>query len=534
MNEYNPGYDDGASAVEPAFSVSHLVATLKAYRAVIVVSLISVAIGYLLIASAVYLFSPSERTTSQTFRLQFEGAAQGLYPNGLRFSPTDIIATPILLSVFQENHIERFMTFNDFSKGVFVLEANPDFEKLGREYAARLADTKLSTVDRQRLEAEFELKRQSIPNNEYSLNFTQVAGTKLIPDLVVRRLLITIFNKWASYVVKERHALDFNIALMAPESIENMSGEPDDLIIRIQILRSKILRAIGFVDQILKQPGAGMAKTADGSSADDVRADLSDILRYRIDPVMSNIRSSGLVSDVPAMLRFLESQLAHDERELKSLQSYADATRAAIATLDNRVTDPERVSTPVLNPQPEKITRPLQNETLMPQLGDNFLDRLVDLTNKAQNGAVRQKLVADYRRYLTNVVPAQQAVAYDTQVISDVRSGTNGTSGAKDRLAVTAEINGVKTDARKLLEKANELYRAISRMLVPTSELATVTSPPVTRTIHGVDFKRLALFGILVMLLALPLTILGCLLHNRVIEEERQEESLEGSPALPV
>jgi hypothetical protein len=168
----------------------------------------------------------------------------------------------------------------------------------------------------------------------------------------------------------------------------------------------------------------------------------------------------------------------------------------------------------------------------MPQLGDNFLDRLVDLTTKAQNGAVRQRLVNDYRHALTEVVPAQQAVGYDTQVLTDIRTGTSGTSKQSDRAAVAAEIAGVRSDTRSLIVKANELYRAASRMLVPTTELVAFTSPPVTRTIHGIDLKRLALFGVLTLLVALPFTVLACLLHHRMIQEKRQEELLEDSTAL--
>ena len=76
---------------ERPMSVSHLVHTLRAYTPVIVISLLSVAVGYAVCAILLYLLSPAQRTTVQPFRLEFRGANEGTLPNGVRFSATEII-----------------------------------------------------------------------------------------------------------------------------------------------------------------------------------------------------------------------------------------------------------------------------------------------------------------------------------------------------------------------------------------------------------------------------------------------------------
>jgi hypothetical protein len=72
----------------------------------------------------------------------------------------------------------------------------------------------------------------------------------------------------------------------------------------------------------------------------------------------------------------------------------------------------------------------------------------------------------------------------------------------------------------------NEVYREISRNVYSQSQLLTVTAPPTTRIVRAIDLKRLALWGVLVVLLVLPIAVIGALLHNRFREEEVEEEHL--------
>jgi hypothetical protein len=51
-----------------------------------------------------------------------------------------------------------------------------------------------------------------------------------------------------------------------------------------------------------------------------------------------------------------------------------------------------------------------------------------------------------------------------------------------------------------------------------------MTQPPITRVERSQNIVKLALYGVLFLLLSLPVIVVLCLLHNRV----RQEEASEG------
>jgi hypothetical protein len=84
---------------------------------------------------------------------------------------------------------------------------------------------------------------------------------------------------------------------------------------------------------------------------------------------------------------------------------------------------------------------------------------------------------------------------------------------------------------RQLILKMNEIYQVVSRNTNPSTQIYAVTDTPVSHTETTFSPSRLLLYGLLVLLIAFPITVVACLLHNRVREEEAEEAYEEG--ALP-
>ncbi|MBE3112431.1 MAG: hypothetical protein IMZ46_18310 [Acidobacteria bacterium] len=124
--------------------------TLWRYRKVIGIAFL-VVFGLFATASlASYLRFPAEQVATLEFRLLFEGADKGQYPNGTKFNPTEIASAPVLNEVFKANDLQRFGRYDAFKETLFILQSNPELDLLSYEYQAKLADTKLTPVDRAR------------------------------------------------------------------------------------------------------------------------------------------------------------------------------------------------------------------------------------------------------------------------------------------------------------------------------------------------------------------------------------------------
>ena len=521
---------------EPPISVSHFARVLRSYSGVILLSLIGVVLAYLIVAVFLYLRSPSEQITSQTFRLDFEGAGQGEYPNKTKFNIADIISGPIVTRVWQENHLGNYVPFGDFSRAVFVLETNRQFELLAAEYQTRLADPKLTPIDRDRLQKEFELKAESITKNEYSINLDRRAGGRTIPEPLARKVLLDVLNDWADFAVNQQHVIAYQVSVLSPAILNVSAVEQADPVAGIEVLRSKATRIMRNIELIETLPGSSLARTPeDHLSLEEVRLRLDEIMRFRLEPLLSIVlQSSDLITDRATTMRFLESQLAYDQRQLDWAQRYADSIRDSIAVYEQ----PAAKETPASQPANKTAEPNKGGEAVMPQLSDTFLDRLVDMTGRAADAHYRQSVVDIYRKASSETIPLKEAVAYDLQVLNEFQKPAGG-SKTLNSTQVRAQIDQTRAEVGQLIGKMNELFQIVSRNMTPSTQLFTITGPATTRTFRSVSAARLASWGVLAVLVALPIAIIFSLLHNRIREEEaaedliRQERKLATSETLP-
>ncbi len=518
--------------VEPPIALSHLVHTLRAYSGVIVLAMACVAVAYALAATMLYISSPSQRVTAQPFRLEFRGASDGVLPNGVRFSPTEIVSTPILLRVYNADNLDRFVKFDDFSKAAFVVESNQEYEMLAAEYQARLSDPKLGPIDRERIQKEFEFKRESIKKSDYAIAYAPTSRAAMLPESVVRKVLIDILGAWANVAINEQHALDYRVPVLSPAILNASDLAGKDPVIAIEILRSKIYRVIENVEQLEDLPAGSLVRTADHLTLDEIRIRLEDIVRFRLEPLVGVARASGLVPNPAYTVHFLENQLAYDQRRLQAEQTRVNAARDALLmyTSDEARVGPSAATDTAAaahgtqqQPRARGGLRLGEGETVVPQLSDSFLDRLIGLSRQATDSQYRLKLIEDYQRSVSATIPLEQAVSYEAQVLEQMKNGAGAAPVRADEKTVTTEIQQSSDEVRQLIGKIDEIYVNLSRNLNPSTQLFSTAGPPVSRIERTRTLTRLLLYGILALLIALPVIIVLCLLHNRVREEEASQ-----------
>lgn len=516
MNHVEVAHKD-SHEVAP-ISLSRLARTLNAYRGPIVLTLAAILFLYIVITGFIIFTAPARRVTSQSFQLEFEGAETGHYPNGTDFSASEIVSVPILDRVYKSNNLKEFLPFTVFAQSVYVVEANQALEALTREYQARLSDPKLNPVDRERIVREFESKKNSISKNQYSVNFSTAKREHQLPGALAKKVLGDVLGEWANYATREQRMLQYQVAVLSPHTFDPRPNANLNYIARLQVLRSNIYRVIANIEQIEHLPGGKLAQTrGDRITLNDLRVRLEDLIRFRLEPLVPAIRSSGLI-DVNAAIRFVETQLGHDERMLAVMRTRADVIRQALHAYANRAAPADTANGTAGSVQE---TRPA--EGISPTLTEGFLERLVTITSAATDMAYRQRLVDDYRTASTLVIPAEAAVAYDREVITQLRAAPATQSGVTAE-NVEQQLADMQAQVQDAVQKVNELYATISRNLEPDTHLFTTTGVPTTRTDRAIDFFRLIGLGALILLLSIPVVIAGVLIHNRMRQEDAAEQ----------
>lgn len=514
-------HDDTGS--EP-ISLSHLAHVFRRYAGVIFLSLGAVMMAWAIITAGMFLLAAPQRTTSLSFRLEFKGAERGEYPNGLKFSVSDITASPVLRDVFDSNDLSRFTKFDHFSRSLYVLEANRELELLSREYQARLADPKLTPLDRERIEREFQSKRASISKSDYALQYASTKAVENIPQSLVPKILNDTLKTWARRAAVEKRVLDYHVPALTANILSDVRVENGQYLIPLLLLRRRVDDLIKNVDKMFEIPGAELVRTKkEQKSLEEIRLALDELIRFRLEPLIARARAGGLLGSSREALSVLRAQLSYDERALDAARGREAALRNALATYESAQGGPSRTVRPTTATSEPSTTR----ETVMPQISDTFLERIVDLANRNADRDFRQTLTEEIKEASLAAVPLEAAVKYDHELIEAF--GTP--AGAGESLDIEGPWAALLADVQAAIRQVNEIYVAASRQLYPETELFSILGPPVTVTQRAISPVRLALGGILTLLIAIALIIGIVLIHNRVREEERVARGMSESVA---
>jgi hypothetical protein len=229
---------------------------LRDHRRVVVavtgtVTLLVAALG----AFYLWRWQPVRRASVLSFRPTFQGATAGTYPNGLPFASSDIAAAPILDLVFDKNTLQEYCSRDAFRGGFYVEQRSDQSAFLDAEYQARLADNRITAVERQALQAEYEAKRQALPI-QYRLVFVRPRECSAIPHVVVAKALDDVLNTWAEESERKRGVLSLQVEVLTPSMLDVGQGPGMSRLLRADLTRSALLRIAANVRKVELWPVA--------------------------------------------------------------------------------------------------------------------------------------------------------------------------------------------------------------------------------------------------------------------------------------
>ena len=485
------------------FSFLPIIRTLWSYRRTIWLGLLITMFAFVVVAVFAYIRMPRETLASIGFRLNFKGAEQDEYPNGTRFSSAEIVSTPVLEEVFKRNELQRYTPFAAFKESMFVLHANPDLEMLSYEYQAKLADNRLTPVDRARIEEEFRQKRDSIKSPAYSLNMRRSETVMNVPSAMLAKVLQDTLSIWAAQAAERKGATRYDIPVLSKNSLKLDAFGTADYVITVDMLRGTLERVLASVEAMARIPGAEAVRLGDEQfSLADVRAHAEDLIRFHVEPLLGIIRANGIARpgarpDIYFQDRLTEVQVRREEvrQRMASLQQALNAYQ----------------QTPGM---PSAMTTGDSRPGVTPQVSESFIDKLVQLSQKADD--------VEYRQDLTNRVIAEgsaladasrQVEYYQTMVkaFASARPARNEAVEAE----VTRRTKELQSEIGRTLDRVEALYRLISQQnLNPDSVVYSVTAPFIVRTTSALTPRTIAFYFLMTLFAALLIIPVACLAHE--------------------
>jgi len=489
-------------------SLVQFIRALPGYFEPLAAVTIACGVGYLLLAIAFFLSRPVQRNTTLGFRLEFAGADRGEYPNGLRFSGSDIIVSPVLKSVFDANDLGRFIAFNEFSRSVVVLESNAALDQLSREYEAKLANPKLTTVERERLEAQFDEKRSSLRKNEYSLVLSTRERLTHLPRVVASKVMQDILRTWADFAANRQQVLLYRVPLVSEQGIAaQMNGTENDILTSLLALRTAARALHGDIDNLRKLPGAEVIRSSTRRlSLSELDLLLSQLERTRLEYAISGaIRTRAL--NPARTVGVLESHLAYDTAALAAAENHVRILRDSLDDYEQR--NPEAPA-----PSAAEPAKPASGENVTSQVNETFLSQIVELARTASDLEYRKEYVKDIREAALITVPLKATVDYERALLAELRESPSGEPVALDSLQTEKER--IVKDLQSVARDLSDIRRILSGSLTASGQLYTITQPPAAVVERSVSLLRLALIGLAVVIMTAAGGIAAAYVHYRL------------------
>jgi hypothetical protein len=492
--------------------------TLWRYRLVIAAALVVVSILFVIAVFGFWLRSPGEKVASIQFRLMFEGAAQNQYPNGIPFSPTDIVGAPVVADVFEANDLKRFGPYEYFKQILYVQQASSALFNLASEYQSKLSDVKLTPVERARLEDEFDNKRKALVDPTFSLSLRRSERFTGLPAGLTQKVLTDVLETWAKQADIRKGALRYQVPVLSSKTLSRDNISNDDYLITVDLLRARAVRIVRSIDELQKLPGAlTMRTTPDGTSLPEIRASLEDSIRFDIEPLLGIIRSQGVTKNALQLSMYASNaafQIRLDKEEIEG------RARALQAGLREYMSQPGiRADTPGRTDGGNSArSGAVEMPSVTPQLTESFLDRLEQIWVRTSKEEI------EYRRNLTNqlIEEGRRATTFDRDLAyyEDLAKAVKGI-GAKSTGSpeLVKLIEGRTQKAFDLITKATDdlsrFYQQLSSQnLGPASSLYVITRPFSQHTEDALSVSAAQLLYGLVMLVTLLVVPAGCLIYD--------------------
>jgi hypothetical protein len=511
MSDVNYLEDELALAEEQerdrSFTAASVLTAVRSNLMPILLTILAAAIGYFLLAMTYALLKPVQRQSTLGFRLEFAGADTGEYPNGVKFSGGDIIDTPVLRTVYDGNQLERFMPFRDFSRSVVVLESNAALDALAREYEAKLANARLTAVERDRLEAQFNQKRESLRKNEYSLNLTTREGLTRVPTSVTSKVLSDILRTWSEFAANRRQVLLYRVPLISQQTVARSAGFDNDLLSSLLFLRVTAGQLQGNIDALNRLPGAEVIRSQKRRvSLSELDLELAQIQRAGIEYLILESLRSGATNRERA-LALVESQLSYDTRMLQAADDRVHVLRASLDDYLRKQSDPSKSILPDGKQPPATAEEGVV-------VNDTFLDRIVTLAQNAEDQKYRERYSDEIRGAALATVPLRGTVEYERQLLEAIRRGSAG--GGVPMETLRAQHAAVVRDLQQIAVDLEDVRSVLSRSLTTSSQMYTITGPAVSLAERSVSMFKLALGGVVVVILAAICAVLVAVLQHQL------------------
>ena len=442
---------------------------LRTYGRVVLIVAVAVAVIVAVVGGAYIRWGQATQTVaSLEFRPTFTGLSELEYPNGLPFSPNDVIADSIIDRVYDTNNVEPVCEREVFRAGIYVEQRSDQSVFLDLEYQSRLTEPRITPVERKLLQEEHAAKRNALPL-QYRLVFVAPPTCSGLTQTVISKILVDTLATWASESESKRGVLKVQVEVLTPASLDLKVGEPGGQLLRADLLRNALTRIAENIETVAELPGAELVRLEPGKlSFAELQVKIGDLIGSRLDPlVMTSGRRMVLESS-----RWVEETVAAAKRRqagaLEKIQNYQTALQAYSGS-------PEPVTSTRTGIAPRAPASGASGQQApLTSIDESFIDRIVELSDA--NVRYRQKLTDALVEAQLSAVAEGLRASYYKRLLQSAR----GQGGDPEGTDLSVSLDEIVRDGKAITKQFNDLYDEYCRLSLRSAAAMYEARKPVT------------------------------------------------------
>jgi hypothetical protein len=337
-------------------------------------------------------FPPTRAFLSQ-FHFTFPTAESGRYPNDIPFSINEILDPAILDVVYDQLELDKYGVERNQFYGAFSIRPFVPIEsEISERYRQQLTDRRLSFVERERLEQQ--LKNQLTQDSRAAAELSFIAPrSPPLPIPVGRAIVHKVPLVWSQLAIEKKGVLRIpgftsGANLIVPEAINR---QPLPLVI-VALVEASHRLDDRLRELLLKTPGILTVRDPiAGKSIRDLDRDVRDLQLFHVSPLRAQLVSYRFDNGGTALKQLVERRINDIEIQAAGLTKQAEAVGDSVtqyvqatAAVRGRPVDRRAAD-----------TAPATGGQAVPQVGETFIDRIIELTRQDREAEEVRLFIAD-------------------------------------------------------------------------------------------------------------------------------------------
>ena len=454
--------------VESEMSLADLVKMLGggASKRLLVWSTIFAAIVAAAVGAVFFLRGPVSFLVSLNVNMEFDGAARGRYPSGEPFSFEDVVSPVVLEKVYAAKKLETNMKFDEFKSRIILTRESDALNNEVATIKARLADPKLTEIERTEMLKQYQLKREVLTAGYFTLAFDRSGKFNDVSPTSADDVLRSVLRTWADVAAREKGAFQYPIPVYSKAVLNTADLASGEIVETLDVLKGTVHDELGMIDRLSALPGVSNFRLEDDNvSLSEIRVNLERIQSNKLMMLFASTLDAG--QDRASSEVYLQEQIQRvglDRDEAKQrllagehslwvyLNKHPGQTNDGLA-------ETSRAQNGV---QPAPPT-PMSRIGFTPQIGDAVFERLLTSIEDKQDAQFRQKIATLANEEGNRIANLDRTEKEYTILLKQLQSHEKPTARSEDeqrqlKTQALAQVERVVRDISKAIGQVNAIY----------------------------------------------------------------------------